>query len=263
MLTLAGAQDEEQRQAAQTGARWLLRRVDQWAGQVEDDFLLTQAKWWVLTASLGVRAIVATNAAAPDDARLRPALEALATLWDQEANAWVIPGDEYGSTTGSFGVLSAVRAATRTWRFDPFDGLPAAFARPSGPRRRTSMRNVLRLDTVSGRLTASDAAGGVIFEEELPPKLTAALAFVARRNDDGRAGGLARRSFALSELARDLGVADDSARIYIVRINAFVIDHGTSAFLTRVIEDVIPPGQPKQTGGARRYAIDQYGVEVR
>ncbi len=259
-LALAGSPDPLERDEARASARWLLDRSGHWAGTVEADLLLTQVHWRVLTFSLGVRAVLAAGAAGPADRRLQPALSALAPLWDPSTDAWAVQPGELGSTTGSFGVVSAVRAATRHWRFDPFDGLPVTFARPSRRRPPVRRRHLLRLHAGDRMLEVREGPeDALIVSMKLPPQLMATLAFAARRHCAGaEAESLTRRSFTLRELADALDVQPDSARRYLGRINALVEER----WLTRVIEDVDLPSEAAVPEAGRRYAVDAYDVEL-
>lgn len=261
VLTLADSHDDEHQGAAEQGAKWLARRVKDWAGTVESD--PQQKHWWILTWSLALRAIIRTDVAVPNAPQLKPAFEALAPLWDQEAHAWSpVPGPgAHGSMSGSFAVLSAVRAATRAWSFDPFDGLPATFARPSGRRQApASSRHRLRINDVGRRLTIFDSHDIVVVDEEPTPRVHDTLVCAARLHVSSPPED---RSFALSELAAALSVDDhDNVRKALIRANDFVVGAARDAALSRPIQDVATRGPERGTGGARRFAIDDYDVEL-
>jgi hypothetical protein len=151
VLTLAGG-DKKHRDLASEGFEYLRAHNRDWTTSVHVDDQLDQLTWRIMTFSLGLRALLHPCAANPIGTPIvRKVVGHFDALWDEETGAWAVQQGHDASTTGSYAVLSAVRALKNAWEFDPH----VVYKVPrKDPPRRSKGSGLVRAGRTNGKATA-------------------------------------------------------------------------------------------------------------
>lgn len=268
VLTLADGAPEHRR-AARQGVRHLLADPTRWVQAAPSDDQVQDRNWRILSFSLGLRAVLHTPTRVdPADPLLRPAVEHLDAIWNEQQGAWAThPGGD-ASTTGSFAVITAVAALKQAFPFDPIAHLHGL--RGKRPRRREASRQpqgrrTMLVEEESRSVSVFDERGVLLAQcTILGRRRWAILLEIARRHHRAsRRQPVDQATMTVS--ARELGlrndVREDSVARTIRRLNddfvAAAMELGNLSF-KHLFEQMTVAGSTEH-----RYGMEEVVVQFR
>lgn len=262
VLTLADGSADDQRMA-RAGITWLMSHVSEWAESAHLDEQITDCHWWILSYSLGIRAVLhPVGDVSPADHRLRAAFKTLGGLWMEEFSAWShTPGPRARpSTTGSFAVITAVRAIKRSRLSDPFAPMPnIKWRRASAlhPRAPTADYYTMSIHREDHSVRVADAIHGVVLECNIVGDKRWPLLLALAERHHANAGTRDQRAQTMTEreLAVSLGVEPDSVRTSVTRLNRYLSERAVG-FLPGLVERITP-----SDGLEPAYGFDEVSIE--
>lgn len=264
VLTLAGGNDAE-RELARGGITWLLNNPHEWVNRTETDMLVEDRSWQMLSFSLGLRAVLHPCAKeAPTAAIYRSAVQYWDELWVEKAGAWSHHPGGIPSTTGSFGVVVAVRALRRAIPFDPAKALDIKIAGSRSASRKLLPRPPLTLTLWRSKkhIHIANQQGNTVAEGSIKgPAQWRVLELVARQHLRGSAANDQRtQTISLSQLSKEAGSKPEACAKAIDRLNKLLskrADQNHHQFLPSLIEDISPSGSK-----GVHYGFDEVDVVV-
>lgn len=242
--------DEEHRDRAQAGTRWLMKDPPSWGSALEFEERLPDRQWTHMSFALALRAVVGpAGQMDPTDRRFKPAVEHLHRLWSEEHGAWCNgrPGRP-PTTSGSQAVISATETLRRAWRFDPLTHLrrPRRTALPTIPVDPSNRPLQLSLHNESAKLI--DDSGREVFAVDFGKaqrQLEMLRILVERHRAGAAAQELKARTVGADELGDRFGIKADSVRRNMDRLNKSVRDAQEGAIALQVlVEDREADGEP-------------------
>jgi len=264
VLTLAGGNADD-RDAARAGMNWLAANPERWAQQVHFDEQIETRTWRILSFSLGVRALLHPCASRQiTDPAIALAAEHFDALWNEAESGWADSVGRVASTSGSFGVVTAVHAMKRAWPFDPTDqlGLPSHPTRGGIDRRRRAHR-VLIICEATREIRVDGPLGELLLLVRVEGSSQwELLSTLARRHYDAtRAGASDQTDMTVSvhELAKLRQTQVATVLRTAARLNQALAREaakGSQKSFVDLVEDHVPAGTDE-----RRFALEE--VEVR
>jgi hypothetical protein len=249
------------RELAHAGAQHLLAHPDKWVASVHPDDQLS-VHWRILSFSLGLQAVLLPGGAQqPTRLVLQESIGHFDALWNGDHRAWAThPGAE-GSTTGSFGVVTAVAALKRAWQFDPAEHIGRSTRRKSR-RYATHVPRASRqviVDEATNTVSVLGADDDLLAQLEIRgPKQWPLFVAIARRRYEAAQRGhddQVAQTVSAAELAAIGGIQETSIVRAVHRLNVAFSKAARRAG-TRGFKDLIEPITP---GGSneRRFGMEE------